>query len=329
MSETKNQGKKAVQQTSHHDRLFKQAYSNPSMAKELFQLVFSKEEFSAFDWDRLRAEKDTFQDKRADLVFSVPLKSDPGSRFKIGLLLEHKSQYSRGLFYQMLAYQFFIIGKNFQEGEDVGPVIPVLFYHGKEPWKGKKSFQEGFFGEFFAKTPVSMRKNMLNYELKLLDTHNPKVERVLKDKSFKSRGFLNVLKEVWLLKAEEDVLKEAVFLFDNWPGDKDDLLLSLGDYFWATVPGMTEELWKKVENEACKKGIFSKGGYMNIREYIKEEGRQEGIQKGIQKGRQEGIQEGRQQVVLNMIQKKLDASLISELTGLSEEEIKNLKNGSE
>ena len=273
----------------------------------------------------------------------------------------------------MLAYQFFIIGKNFQEGEDVGPVIPVLFYHGKEPWKGQKSFQEGFWGEFFAKTPVSMQKNMLNYELKLLDTHNPKVERVLKDKSFKSRGFLNVLKGVWLLKAEEDVLKEAVSLFDNWPGDKNDLLLSLGDYLWATVPGMTEELWKKVENEACKKGIFSKGGYMNIREYIKEEGRQEGIQKGrqegiqkgiqkgiqegiqkgrqegiqkgiqkgiqegIQKGRQEGIQkgiqkgiqEGRQQVVLNMLQKKLDASLISEVTGLSEEEIKNLKNGSE
>ena len=70
---------------------------------------------------------------------------------------------------------------------------------------------------------------------------------------------------------------------------------------------------------------------MNIREYIKEEGRQEGIQKGRQEGRQEGIQkgmqEGRQQVVLNMLQKRLDTSLISEVTGLSEEEIKKLQNG--
>ena len=60
---------------------------------------------------------------------------------------------------------------------------------------------------------------------------------------------------------------------------------------------------------------------MNIREYIKEEGRQE----GIQKGKQEGIQKGRQQVVLNMLQKKMSTVLISEVTGLSEEEIKKLQ----
>ena len=101
---------------------------------------------------------------------------------------------------------------------------------------------------------------------------------------------------------------------------KEDLALSVGDYLWSAVPGMTKELWEELEREAVSKGIFSKGGYMNIREYIKEEGRQEGIQKGRQ--------EGRQQVVLNMLQKRLDTSLISEVTGLSEEEIKKLQNGS-
>ena len=58
---------------------------------------------------------------------------------------------------------------------------------------------------------------------------------------------------------------------------------------------------------------------MNIKEYIKEE------------ARQEGIQQERQQVVLNMLKKlkkKLDISFIAEVTGLSEKEIKKLKNGS-
>ena len=50
---------------------------------------------------------------------------------------------------------------------------------------------------------------------------------------------------------------------------------------------------------------------MNTREYIKEEGRQEVIQ----------------QVALNMLKKEAEISLISEVTGLSEEEIKKLKNG--
>ena len=49
---------------------------------------------------------------------------------------------------------------------------------------------------------------------------------------------------------------------------------------------------------------------MNTREYIKEEG----IQKGIQT------------VVLNMLKKKTDIAFISEVTGLSEKEIKQLKN---
>ena len=54
---------------------------------------------------------------------------------------------------------------------------------------------------------------------------------------------------------------------------------------------------------------------MNTREYIKEEGRQEGRQKRDR------------EVVLNMLKKKTDIAFISEVMGLSEEEIKQLKNG--
>ena len=59
---------------------------------------------------------------------------------------------------------------------------------------------------------------------------------------------------------------------------------------------------------------------MDIREHIKEKGRWE--------GRQEGRQEERQEVALNMLKKKTKISYISEITGLSEKEIKKLKNGS-
>ena len=58
----------------------------------------------------------------------------------------------------------------------------------------------------------------------------------------------------------------------------------------------------------------------DVWEIIKEKGRWE--------GRQEGRQEERQQVVLNMLKKKLNISVISEVTGLSKTEIKKLKNGS-
>ena len=60
----------------------------------------------------------------------------------------------------------------------------------------------------------------------------------------------------------------------------------------------------------------------------REEGMQQGMQKGMQKGMKKGMKKGMQQVVLNMLKKQLDFSLISEVTGLAEEEIKKLKNGS-
>ena len=62
----------------------------------------------------------------------------------------------------------------------------------------------------------------------------------------------------------------------------------------------------------------------DVREIIKEKGRWE----GERKGRKEGRQEERKQVVLNMLKKKTDIAFISEVTGLSEKAIKQLKNGS-
>ena len=44
---------------------------------------------------------------------------------------------------------------------------------------------------------------MLDYGIRVLDTHDPQVEKAICDKNFKSRGFLVTLKRVWSLKPEE------------------------------------------------------------------------------------------------------------------------------
>ena len=64
-----------------------------------------------------------------------------------------------------------------------------------------------------------------------------------------------------------------------------------------------------------------------------EEGLQKGIEEGLQKGRQEGREEGRQEgikesmqeTVLKMLKLNADLDFISKVTGLPEEEIKNLQ----
>ncbi len=56
----------------------------------------------------------------------------------------------------------------------------------------------------------------------------------------------------------------------------------------------------------------------------REEGRQEGREEGREEGRQEGIKEYKNEIIKNMLNQNLDINLISNLTGLSKEEIEKL-----
>jgi len=72
-----------------YDSFFKLFYFDTELAKELLKLIFSKKEAQGYDLNKLEVEKDTFEAKRADLIFSLPFKGYPKSRVKIFILLEH------------------------------------------------------------------------------------------------------------------------------------------------------------------------------------------------------------------------------------------------
>ena len=57
----------------------------------------------------------------------------------------------------------------------------------------------------------------------------------------------------------------------------------------------------------------------------REQGLAEGIEQGRAEGRAEGIEQGRAQIVLSMLAKGLDIAAVSELTGLSVEDIRTLQ----
>ena len=55
-----------------------------------------------------------------------------------------------------------------------------------------------------------------------------------------------------------------------------------------------------------------------------EEGEKKGLKKGIKKGKMEGLKEGKIEIAKNMLKLNVDVNIISQSTGLSIEEIKNL-----
>ena len=159
---------------------------------------------------------------------------------------------------------------------------------------------------------VACRKNMLNYELRLLDAQAAKIKRILNDPTVQSRGALYLLREIWWFKPEVGALERVLGLLKALAGRRDDLILSAVDYLFKAVPGMSREVWEQAEKGAVAKGLLAKGGYMDVKERIREEGRRE----------------SQREVVRNMLQNKLETPLISKVTGLSEKEINKLKNGS-
>ena len=306
-------------QANYHDIFFKNFYSNPDFVFELLQFILSKKELSACDWKHLKAEKDSLKDKRADLIFSVPLKNSPKTQIKIFILLEHKSYQDPLLFRQLLSYQTRLYEESLRSGI-TSIIIPVVFYHGKTPWKGPKTFQEDIYKGILSKIPAEFRRSMINYEIKLLDTN--KLKGVFNNKSFKSRGALYLLKRIWSLQLSHDQLKDVMIHFKDFSGDRQNrLIVSVTDYLQSffKMDKKFEKLWQKVEKELVEEGIFKRGGHMDAIKHIEERGHIKGLRKGLRKGRQE--------VILKMLEKKLDIKLISEVTGVSTREIKKLKNG--
>ena len=276
-------------------------------------------------------EKDSLEDKRADLVFSVPLKAQPKTTIKIFILLEHKSYYDPELFSQLLYYQTLLHEHSLKAKGIASPIIPVVFYHGKTPWKWAKTFQETAYKGFLSKIPARFKKNMLNYEIRLFNAHDPKLKGVFRNKSFKSRGALYLLQKIWSIRLTRLELKEVLELFGNLPGSKQNkLIASVSDYLQSVLKAGLEfkKLWQTVEQELVEKGIFKKGGYMDTLQYMREREQMKGLRKGRKEGRQEGRQEGRKEVILNMLKKKADISFIAEVTGVPVKEIKKLKKSS-
>ncbi|MDE0119340.1 MAG: Rpn family recombination-promoting nuclease/putative transposase, partial [Bdellovibrionales bacterium] len=314
-----------------HDSFFKLFYSDTELAKELLKLIFSKKEVGAYDLNKVKIEKDTFEEKRADLIFSLPFKKYPKSRVKIFILLEHKSFYDKNLFSQLLDYQ--VLGRK-QSIQQVGypqPIITVLFYHGKEPLKWKKSLQEEDFGLYFSKIPIESRKDMLNYGLRIINTQDPRIRQAVKGGKFKGYSVIKLLSEIWSLKKKVTPLKvtDAYAEFEEILKDlkgkeRRTVELRILEYLRDNTE-LDSKIWEKAEKLLIEAGVLKQGGLMqDVREIIKEKGRWEGEREGLKKGRQEG----RQEVVLNMLKEKADITFISKVTGLSEKAIKKLKNGS-
>lgn len=77
-----------------------------------------------------------------------------------------------------------------------------------------------------------------------------------------------------------------------------------------------------MEKDEYKKSIWEYADVQSGVELIRKEAFEDGMEKGREEGRAEGESASKLLIARNMIEKGLDITIITELTGLTEEDIK-------
>ena len=155
--------------------------------------------------------------------------------------------------------------------------------------------------------------NMTIVDLSLFQ--QDKVQNLVDERSkwcyfLKRSGVLTLEEADLLVRKGEDMALALKFLHE----------LSAEDRRWAEEQAIDKfERDRIAEREYAYDEGFEKGT---------KDGRAYGHAQGLKEGHAEGHAEGMETVALNMLKKQADIAFISEVTGLSEEEINKLKNGS-
>ena len=88
---------------------------------------------------------------------------------------------------------------------------------------------------------------------------------------------------------------------------------------------MTDDLLQSVDSRAKQEDLLKEGEDIMTYSSMKELIAVESLAKGIEKGKAEGKVEGKAEVALRMLEQNMDMSLIVRLTGLSMQELQQLK----
>ena len=324
-----------------HDSFFKKLFSDKNTIKSFLTISLPEDllkniELEKIDIDPTGYVSEAMEGSFSDIVVKTRIKGekkeekegkgkkkkskkrgkDKGIPADIYIIFEHKSYRDKNIYFQLLKYMYMMWEQDYREGKELRVIIPLVFYHGRGKWRLSREFNS-VFG-----VNDDVRKYLLNYEYLLFDTNEWDFE------DEKNRGVRNnvmLMSGLLLMKSvfSKDI-KGVERVFDLWAkmGFKDEkLIITFLYYITATKDMEPEELSKLIKEKNIGGDDIMRT--LGMRWY--EEGVKEGIEKGIQKGMEKGEYERAKKDAKNMLLRGLDIKLISEVTGLSEEEVEKIK----
>ena len=308
---SKGQATKALQLDAY-DLFFKRVTKNKKHALEFLRLALPSDLYNDFDWSNLRSEASTYVDKnyrerRTDLILSANFKSS-GNPVKVILLVEHKAQKTpREVLFQLLDYQ-----NQIYQGNRKAPVsvVPIIVYHGPvKNYSGPVEFQEilpGLEGEVRER----LGSHVLNFKCFLLNVHDLDIE---KDDDLTLGPIVYIMQNTFNL--DRQVIKKLFYQGENLSEeDRREQFAEAARYIQQIEPKFDWKFFNEISNEVIKEAEET-GGKKVIR-----------FDQTIDEYLEEGRLEERKEMAIKLLKANMERGLIIQVTGFSEEELKELEN---
>lgn len=305
-----------------HDALFKTFLTHPETARDFLDIHLPPALRETCDLSTLQMESGSFieEDLRAyfaDVLYSV--KTTKGDGY-VYCLIEHQSSPDRHMAFRMLRYAVAAMQRHLDAGHQHLPlVIPLLFCHGRSsPWPYSMNWTH-LFSE-----PETARQ-LYSGDFPLIDVSAMKDDDIMKHRRM---AMLELLLKHARTRDLAELTEQLVTLLLTGYTDDERLTTLLN---WMLQTGDIAEPRAFLEELARRSPDYEET-FMTAAQKLIQEGLEKGLEKGMQLGRTEGIQLGEEQgrkaeavkIAHTMLKNGLDRATVIKMTGLSEDDLKNL-----
>ncbi|MBO0638276.1 Rpn family recombination-promoting nuclease/putative transposase [Pantoea agglomerans] len=298
-----------------HDATFRQFLSQPDIARDFMELHLPAELRAICDLSTLKLESGSFveDDLRqyfSDILYS--LKTSNGDGY-IHVLVEHQSTPDRHMAFRLMRYAVAAMHRHLEAGHKQLPlVIPVLFYTGK---RSPYPYSTRWLDEF---EDPSLAENLYGSTFPLVDVTVIPDEEIMGHRSMAALTLLQKhihQRDIATLTDRLATLLMADYLSSPQVTALIHYLLQAGES--ADSEAFVRELAQRVPQHG--------DALMTIAQQLEQKGIEKGIQLGEQRGIEKGRNEGKLEVARTMLQNGIDRNTVMKMTGLSEDDLSQIR----
>ena len=310
-----------------HDNFVKKVMESPVAASEFLEEFLPAEYKDMLDLTTLKVEKETYiedslKSRLSDIVYSLQTKPNDAGKTDTTLvyaIVEHQSSPDYWIALRLWKYSLLLLERHAQKKNKLPIILPLVVYNGKRKYSVPKNIWELFTHPDLAKKAMAGAYNLI--DLNAMSDDDIDYEKHLSFVLYSMKHIHNRNTLKMLEKAMQRCTKALII-------DKGKDYVHTKLILWYTdskVPAENKQLLEQLIVDNLPKE--DTGDIMRtIADSYIEQGFEKGILQGIEKCIEKGIEKEKHLIAKKMLQENTEIKFISSVTGLSTEDILEIKN---